>query len=108
MGNQFLGIASSAVRTMQLLHEKAGWLHMDIKPGNMLLRSMQTFPSENGVVLCDFEHARPIELLLTKNSEPPTGTIQWRSIRQDRVAVGDKAAHPVPSWYDDLEALGYT
>ena len=106
--DDFACIAVCSIATLHQLHERAAWVHMDIKPANMLLREMPSARGDNPVLLCDLEHARPIDVLLTKHMEQPAGTIQWRSIRQDRLALGDKAVHAVPSWFDDLEALGYT
>ena len=104
---EFSKIAKFAIGALQKLHQKE-WLHLDIKPANMLLRRPSRNTTENPVVLCDLEHARPMSVLQTKQKEEPGGTVAWRSIRQDRLALGDERVHEVPSWFDDLEALVYT
>jgi serine/threonine protein kinase len=102
-------LATDAIEALRSLHEDARWIHLDIKPANILLRrsglSRPKVPSDgsagggNPVLLCDFEHARSIDLLMTKLQEQPAGTIQFRSVRQDLLAIGSQAVHPVPSWY---------
>jgi serine/threonine protein kinase len=102
-------LAIDAIEALRSLHEDARWIHLDIKPANILLRrsglSRPKVPSDgsagggNPVLLCDFEHARSIDLLMTKLQEQPAGTIQFRSVRQDLLAIGSQAVHPVPSWY---------
>lgn len=102
-------IAHDALVAITQLHTQANWLHMDVKPANLLLRrapaasavgssSGASARGLNRVVLCDFEHARPIDLLRTKEREDPAGTVLFRSARADGLAAG-LDVHPVPSWY---------
>jgi serine/threonine protein kinase len=95
-----LAIAHDALVAIAQLHVQANWLHLDIKPANLLLRRASSGASARSldrVVLCDFEHARPVDLLLTKEREAPAGTVLFRSARADGLAAG-LSVHPVPSW----------
>jgi serine/threonine protein kinase len=105
-------LAIDAIEALRSLHEEARWIHLDVKPANILLRwsglsrpkVVSDGPSGNPVLLCDFEHARSIDLLMTKLTEQPAGTIQFRSVRQDLLAIASKDVHPVPSWYPPLNS----
>ena len=107
---RLLRLGRDAVDLLHAFHG-SGFLHLDVKPENFLVDG-------NRLKLCDLGCVREIssvaEMTLVgkdaKHNPAPEGTLAYRSTQMDQIAAGKAVGKAValPSWYDDLEGLGYS